>query len=123
VDAVVANARGAALLAVASDAVTDFAKAGELLLLRRSLRLDVDMDQVSGTVPLVALDSRLVFQITESAQSQPVQGPGHSGERGSQHPSDVPQVQPLMTELHGVLLLLRSESSTVGPANTASIRQ
>jgi hypothetical protein len=115
VDAVVANARGAALLAVAGDAVTDLAKAGELF--------DVDMDQVSGMVPLVALDRRLGFQIPESAQAQSVQGPGHGGERGSQHPSDVPQVEALMTEIHGLLLLLRIERPPLGAANTASIRQ
>ena len=74
-------------------------------------------------VPLLALDRRLRFQIPESAHSQSVQGPGHSGERGSQHPSDVPQLQPLMTELHGVLLLLRIERPTLGPANTVMIRQ
>jgi hypothetical protein len=47
VDTVVAHAGRAALLAVSSDAMADLAKAGELF--------DVDMDQVSETVPLVAL--------------------------------------------------------------------
>jgi hypothetical protein len=35
----------------------------------------------------------------------------------------VPQVQSLMTELHGLLLLLRIERPPLGAANTASIRQ
>ena len=48
VDTVVADASRAALLAVAGDAVADLSKAGELF--------DVDMDQVSGMLPLVALD-------------------------------------------------------------------
>ena len=113
-DTVVADASRAALLAVAGDAMTDPAKAGKLF--------DVDMDQVSGMFTLVAQDRRLGFQIPESAKSQPVQGPGHGGERGSQHPSDVPQVQSLMTELHGVLLLMRIERPPLGAATTASIR-
>ena len=33
------------------------------------------------------------------------------------------QVQPLMTELHGMLLFLRIEPPTLGPANTASDTQ
>ncbi len=115
VDTVVADSSRAALLAAAGDAVTDPAKAGKLF--------DVDMDQVSGMVPLVALERRLGFQIPESAQVQQVQGPGHGGERGSQHPSDVPQVQSLMTELHGLLLLLRIERPPLGAVNTALIRQ
>ena len=95
--------------------MTDLAKAGKLF--------DVDMDQVSGMVPLVAQDRRLGFQIPESAQAKPVQGPGHGGERGSQHPSDVPQVQSLMTERHGLLVLLRIERPPLSAANTPSIRQ
>lgn len=46
-DSVVADAGRAALLSVASDAVADLAKASQLL--------DVDMDQVSGMLPLVTL--------------------------------------------------------------------
>jgi hypothetical protein len=39
---------------IASDPVADPLKTGELLLLRRSLRLDVDMDHVARLSPLVA---------------------------------------------------------------------
>jgi hypothetical protein len=35
----------------------------------------------------------------------------------------VPEVEALVTELHGVLLLLRIERPTLGASNTASIRQ
>lgn len=56
VDSVVADSSRAALQTVASDAVTDLPEAGELF--------DVDMDQVSGTVPLVALDRGLGLEIT-----------------------------------------------------------
>ncbi len=48
VNAVIANTRGSALLPVASDAMTDLEKMGELF--------DVDVDQGSGLFPLVALD-------------------------------------------------------------------
>ncbi len=72
------------------------------------------MDQVSGFVRLVALESRLEYQSPDSTKTQQVQGPGTSGEREFQHPSDVPQVQPLMTELHSELDLLRIEDPTLG---------
>jgi len=40
--------------AISGDAVTDPFKAGQLLLLRRSLQLGVDVDHVAGLCPLVA---------------------------------------------------------------------
>jgi hypothetical protein len=51
VDTVVADVSRGALLTVAGDAVPDFAKAGQLSLLRRSLRLDVDVDRSPGVLP------------------------------------------------------------------------
>jgi hypothetical protein len=95
--------------------VTDFAKAGELF--------DVDMDQVSMTVQLVALDRGLGFQVPQPTQPKAVENPRHSGEGRDQQPGDVAEVQSLMTELHGVLLLLRIERPPLGAANTTSIRQ
>ncbi len=115
VDAVVANTRGAALLAVAGDAVTDFAKAGELF--------DVDMDQVSRTVPLVALDRELGFQVPQPTQPQAVENPRHGGEGRDQQPGDVAEVEALVTEIHGLLQLLRIERPPLGAENTASISQ
>jgi hypothetical protein len=123
VDAVVANARGAALLAVAGDAVTDFAKAGELLLLRRSLRLDVDMDQVSGMLPLVALDWMFGLEIPQPPQTKAVENPGHGGERCCQKPRDVAEVQPLMPQLYGLLQMPWIERPPPSAANTTSIHQ
>ena len=114
VDAVVANTHAAALLAVAGDAVNDSAKAGELF--------DVDMDQVSGMVPLVALDRGLGLEIPQPTQTKAVEHPGHGEEGCDQKPGDVAEVEALMTELHGVLQLLRIKRPTLGPANTASIR-
>jgi hypothetical protein len=46
----------AALLASAGDAVSDFPELSQLSLLRRSLRLAVDVDQVTTPFPLVAVD-------------------------------------------------------------------
>jgi len=51
--AIVANACGAALLPVSCDAVTDLPKAGQLF--------DVDVDQVAGPFPFVALNRRLGY--------------------------------------------------------------
>jgi len=73
VDTVVADACRAALLAVAGNAVADLSKARELF--------NVDMDQVSGMLPLVALDWRFGLEIPQPPQSQAVEHPGHGGER------------------------------------------
>jgi len=48
------------------------AKAGELF--------DVDMDQVSGTAPLVALDMELGFHVPQPTQPKAVENPRHGGE-------------------------------------------
>ena len=71
VDTVVADASRAALLAVAGDAVADLAKAGELF--------DVDMDQVSRMLPLVALHWRFGFEISQPLETKEVEHPGHGG--------------------------------------------
>jgi hypothetical protein len=70
VDTVVADSSRAALLAAAGDAMTALAKAANLF--------EVDMDQVSEMVPLVAQYRRLGFQIPDSAQSgvAPIQWTG-----------------------------------------------
>jgi len=60
VDTLVPNTRGAALLAVAGDAVTDLSEAGELF--------DVDMYQLYGAFPLVELDRELGFQVSQPTQ-------------------------------------------------------
>ena len=114
-DAVVADAGRAALLPVAGDAVADLAKASQLL--------DVDMDQVSGMLPLVALHWRFGVQIPQPPEPQAVQSSGHGGEGSRQQPGDVAQMQALMPELHGTLQVLRIERPPLGAANTASIRQ
>jgi hypothetical protein len=81
------------------------------------------MDQVSGMLPLVTLDRRLGVQVAQPAQPQAVHSSGHGGEGSGQQPGDVPEVEALVTELHGVPLLLRSERPPLAAANTPSIRQ
>ena len=95
--------------------MTDFAKAGELF--------DVDMNQVSGTVTLVALDWRFGLEIPQPTQSQSVENPRHGGERCCQQPGDVAEMEALVTEIHGLLQLLRIERPPLGAANTRSARE
>ena len=71
VHAVVADAGRAALLTVAGDAVADFPESSQLPLLRRSLQLDVDVDQVARPLPLVAVDWWSLLRRSASAR-----GPG-----------------------------------------------
>jgi hypothetical protein len=73
VDTVVADASRAALLAVAGDAMTDLAKAGKLF--------DIDMDQVSGMVPLVAQDRRRPSMRRLGACSRDWRTNAHAGPR------------------------------------------
>jgi len=84
VDPVVSDASRAALLSIACDAVSHPAEAGQLL--------DVDVNQVAGPFPFLALNGRLWLQVSQPAQPQAVQSSGHGGERSREQPGDVPQV-------------------------------
>jgi len=88
VDPVIAGARGASLLTIAGDAMSDPAEAGQLF--------DVDVNQVARCLALVALHRCLGVQVSQPPQAQVVQGPGHGGEGSGKQPGDVAQVQPLM---------------------------
>ncbi len=123
VHTVVADAGRAALLTVAGDAVADPVKAGQLPLLRRSLRLDVDVDQAARGLVLVALHWRFGLQIPQLPEPQAVQSSGHAGEGSRQPAGDVAHVQALMPELHGALEVLRIKRPPLGAGNTASICQ
>ena len=114
-DLVVADAIGAALLAVTGDAVPLLAKASQ--------QLDVDVDQIARFLPLVTMHRWLVFKVSQAAQTKTAEGPGDGGEGRLQQPGDVPQMQALMAEFHGVLQLLRIEGPPLDAANTPSIRQ
>jgi hypothetical protein len=120
---VVADAGRAAQLTVACDAVPDLAKTGQLLLLSRSLRLDVDVDQVARHLTLGALDRRFGLQVSQSPEPKAVQSSGHGGEGSDQQPGDVAQVQALLPELQGTSQVLRIKRPPLGAADTASIRQ
>lgn len=48
--------------------------------------------------------------------------PGHGGEGGPQEPGDVPEVGPLVEEIHGLLELLRIERPPLVAAHAACIR-
>ncbi len=115
VDTVVADASRAALLAAAGDAVTDFPELSQLF--------DVNVDQVTRPLPLVAVDWWFWGQVSQAAQPQAVENPRHSGEGRDEQPGDVAEVEALVTEIHGLLQLLRIERPPLGAANTASIRQ
>jgi hypothetical protein len=112
---VVADAGRAALLPVTGDSVASLAKAGELFA--------VDMDQVSWMLPLVALDRRFRLQISQPLETKAVEHPGHGGEGSGQQPGDVPEVEALVTEIHGLLQLLWIERPTLAASNTVSIHQ
>ncbi len=98
VHTVEADSGRAALLPVTGDAVVDLAKASELV--------DVDMDPVSGMLPLTALDWRFGLEITQPPETKAVEQLGHGGEGIGQQPGDVPQVEALVAEVLGLLQLL-----------------
>ena len=82
---------------------------GQLPLLRRSLRLDVDMDHVARLLPLVSLHRRFWVEVPESVQPQAPHRPGQGADRHQQQPGDSPEGAALVPELHGLLQLLRIE--------------
>jgi hypothetical protein len=115
VDLVVTDAIGATLLPVAADSVPHLAEPGQ--------SLDVDVDQVTGPLPLVALHRRYGLQVSQTAQSETVQSPGNGGERRLEQPGDVPEVQALVTEVDSLLQLLRIERPPLGAADARSARE
>jgi len=114
-DLVVADAVGAALLAIAGDAVAHLQEPRQ--------RLDVDMDQVAWVLPLVPLHRWFGFQVSQSPQPQTAESPGNAGEGRLEQPGDVAEVEPLEAEIHRLLELLRIERSPLGAAHAPSIRQ
>jgi hypothetical protein len=115
VDTFVADTSRAALLAAAGDAVTDFPESSQLF--------DVNVDQLTRPLQLVAVDWWYGVQVSQPPQPQAVEKPRHGGEGRDQQPGDVAEVEALVTEIHGLLRLLRIERPPLGAANTPSIRQ
>jgi len=119
----VTRTTGRAQASVTRDPVTNPLKAGQLLLLRRSLRLGVDVDHVAGLCPLVAAHWLSGLQVLESAEAQGLEHPTNGGEWRRQDPGDATQGAALMAEVNGALQLLWIERPPVSAANTASIHQ
>jgi hypothetical protein len=103
------------MLPVTGNSVPDIAKASQFL--------DVDVDQVAWRFTLVTLYWRFGLKISHSPKTKAVEHPGHGGEGSGQQPGDVPEVEALVTELHGTLQVLRIKRPPLGAANTASIHQ
>jgi hypothetical protein len=112
---VIADAGRATLLPITSNAVGDLSKAGELF--------DIDMDQVSRMLPVVAHDRKFGLQVSQPSQTKASEHPGHDGEGNGQQPGDVPEVAELVTEIHALLQLLRIERPPLATASTPSIHQ
>jgi hypothetical protein len=115
VDLVVTDAIGATLLPVAGDPVPHLAEPGQ--------SLDVEVDQVTGPFPLVALHQRLGLQVPQESETQVAESPCDGGERCMEQPGDVPEVQALVTEIDSLLQLLRIERPPLGASHAPSIRQ
>ena len=114
-DLVVADAVGAALLPVAGDAVPHLPEPGQ--------GFHVDVDQVAWPVPLVPLHRDFGLQVPQTPEAQSAESPSDGGEGRPQEPGNVPEVEPLVAEIHGLLELLRVERPPLGAAHAPSIRQ
>jgi hypothetical protein len=71
--------------------MADLLETGPLSLLRRSLRLGVDMDHVAGALPQVAPHWLLGLQILEPAKPLGVHHPPDGGEGSLEGPGDAPE--------------------------------
>lgn len=86
------------------------------------LLVDIDVDQKSVEVRLIALDGGLGLKFPQAAKPQTkVENTGQSGEGSDEQPSNVPQVQTVMAHLYSVLLLRQIESPPMAESNSASI--
>jgi hypothetical protein len=119
----VSRTTGGAKAAITGDLVTNPLKAGQLLLLRRSLRLGVDVDHVARPGPLIAAHWLCRLQVLEPAETQGLEHSAHSGERCGQDPGNATERAALMAQIYSVLQLLWIERPPLGAANTASIHQ
>jgi len=114
-DLVVADAVGAALLAIAGDAVAHLPEPRQ--------RLDVEMDQVAWVLPLLTLHRWIGFQVPQSPQPQTAERPGNAGEGRLEQPGDVAEVDPLVEEIYRLLVLLRFERAPLAAAHGPPIRR
>jgi hypothetical protein len=119
----VTRTTGAPKPAISGDPVTDPLKAGQLLLLRRSLRLGIDVDHVAGLCPLVPAYRLGWLQVLKPSKPYGLEHSANGGERRRQHPGHSSERAALMAQVRGVLQLLWIEPPPLGAANTASIHQ
>ena len=73
-------------------------------LAEASQLFDIDVDQVTGPLPLVGLDHRFGLQIPQPPETKASKNSGHRGEGSGQQPGDIPEVQAWVAEIHGLLL-------------------
>jgi hypothetical protein len=104
-----------ALLPIAGDAVTHLPEPGH--------RLDFDVDQVARPRPFVPLYRWFGIQIEQAPEPPSAECPVQSGEWRPQQTANMSEVEPLATELHGVLPLLRIERLPLGAADARSARK
>ena len=102
-------------MAITGDPVAHPAEAGQ--------GLDVEVDQVARTLPLVTLHEWFGIQVPQSTQTQSAESTGDCGERDLQQPGDVAEVESLVPEIHRLLKLLRIERPPLSAAHAPSIRQ
>jgi hypothetical protein len=85
VKTVVADANKATLLPLTGNAVPDFSEAGQLF--------EVDIVQVSGMLPLVALDWKFRVEIPQRPGTKEIEHPGHGAEGSGKQSGEVPEVE------------------------------
>ena len=78
-------------------------KTGQLLLLRRSLRLGVDMNHVPRLLPLVSLHRLLGVQVAQPAKAKGVHGPVHGREGHLEQAGDPSERASLMPQVNRLL--------------------
>jgi hypothetical protein len=98
-------------------------KAGLLLLLRRNLRLGVDMDQHSRLLPLVSLHRLFGLQVAQPAKAKSVHRPAHRAEGHLEQAGDPPECASLMQQVNGLFQSPMIQGPLLAVAHTASIGQ
>ena len=77
---------------------------------------------VDRSLPLVQLHQQFRVQIPQASEAEPAEHPGDGGEGSPEQPDDVVEMKVLVSQLHGVLQLLRIERPQLSAANSASSR-
>jgi hypothetical protein len=115
--------RRAAFTTITGDALTDPLKARQLSLIRRSLRLGVDVDHVAGLRSLVPADWLCGLQVSQTPEPNGYEPTANGGQRCCQVFGDATHGAAFMVQCPGLLLLPWIERPPLGTANTTSIHQ